>query len=511
MIQTKVTVENEEPSTMLTEFYRSCIDLIQHFLLSKKLISVDQSTQLANILSSMQFLCVDHIELSYCYGDLVKKPTGHRLDTYVEEEVSKFYIRKKFEQSEMRFTGAMARFLVKEETSQTKLLQFIQHLLEVYQKDGTQDFDVERKKITEDYQPKWTIPEVKKKDLPIDSPVTPVVEKPVSQPIVNLEEEIEKLKGEASLRPQLPPRPQTSENLSTPNPVLPPLNIVKDPAKPKSDDPAADDQTTTPSIYPGNASADEASTAVASPSEVDATVPTSRQERDENSIPKKTPADFTDSKDGKSYVSHFIQSISEDPTERKPKKDGTESGQERPPSDRRPFILPEIDLLPASILEKISVTSLPDFDPSTSVITDLSTDVPLPSLDPEMDAITGRQGEILVFQYLKQMNPQAEIKWMNEEKESYRPYDISIKTNSEDQHEEFIEVKTTRSIDQYTFPISIGEVQWLLKNPSNYFIYRVYYADPVQTSTITTISKVKESLKWKHIKLRMTIPSQSTN
>lgn len=212
-------------------------------------------------------------------------------------------------------------------------------------------------------------------------------------------------------------------------------------------------------------------------------------------------------------MSHFIRSILEDPTDRKPNKDGMASGPGRTSSNRGPLIIEDSDPLPAPILEEISVATLANFDLSTSAMPaiDLSTDVPLQSLDPETDAITGRQGEALIFRYLKQTHPQAEIKWMNEEKESYAPYDISMKTNSGDEYEEFIEVKTTRSIDQYTFPISIGEVQWLLKHSSNYFIYRVYYADPVQSSTITKISRVRENLKWKHIKLRMTIPSQSNN
>ena len=518
VIQTKIKVENEEPSTILTEFYRSCIDLIQNFLLSKKLISVDRSNHLSTILSLMQFLCVDHIDLSYCYADIIKIPTSHRLDTYVEEETSKFYILKKFEQSEMRFTKAMAQLLIKDEIDQPKLLQYIQDLLQVYQKDGTKGFDTEREKITENYQPKWTIPERKKKDLPITSTVT---EEPVLETHTITKEMIEDLKKEVSLRPQLPPRPQTNENPNPPSTVLPALNLVNDPSKPKSNDPTTHDYTTTSSVARVDNPTDNNSTAVASPStqERNADNPDHRasegrqREHDENSVPKKTLGDFVESKHGNSHMSHFIRSILGDPTDRKPNEDGESSGQERTTSNRGPFIIQDSDPLPAPNFEEISIASLANFDLSTSAMpaTDLSTDVALPSLDPELDLITGRQGEALVFQYLKQTHPQAEIKWMNEEKESYAPYDISIKISSEDEHEEFIEVKTTRSIDQYTFPISIGEVQWLLKHSSNYFIYRVYYADPVQSSTITKISKVRENLKWKHIKLRMTIPSQSNN
>lgn len=196
-------------------------------------------------------------------------------------------------------------------------------------------------------------------------------------------------------------------------------------------------------------------------------------------------------------------------------KNETRSVQEQNSASYRPFVFQDSDPLPPPVFEQISVSTLSNFDFSTSSVplSELPVDDPtFQSSDAETDAITGRQGEALIFQYLKRVYPTAQIKWMNDEKESYAPYDISIKINSEgDEHEEFIEVKTTRSIDQYTFPISIGEVQWLLKHPANYFIYRVYYAEPIHLSTITKITKVKENLKWKHIKLRMTIPSQATN
>lgn len=202
-----------------------------------------------------------------------------------------------------------------------------------------------------------------------------------------------------------------------------------------------------------------------------------------------------------------------DASKRESKKDGPRSDQERTGASHRPFVFQDSDPLPAPVFEQISVSTLPDFDLSSSSIplSEISVNETFQSSDDEADAITGRQGEALIFQYLKQTYPNAEIKWMNEEKESYQPYDISIKTNAEDEHEEFIEVKTTRSINQYTFPISIGEVQWLLKHPANYFIYRVYYAEPVRSSTITKITRVKENLKWKHIKLLMTVPFQSKN
>lgn len=259
----------------------------------------------------MRFLCVDQIDLSYCYGDIVKTPTSHRLDTYVEEETRKFYILKKFEQSDMRVTKPMTHFLTKEELAQPKLLQYIQDLLQVYQKDGTKGFDTEREKITENYQPKWTIPEEKKKDLPVTSSVTDKVEESVLETPVVTQEMIDAMKEEVSVRSQLPPRPQTNENPNPPSTVLPALNLINDPSKPKSNDPTASDHTTTPSIFPGNDPTDSNRTAATvstttqerNADNQDHQVPEGdRRERDENSIPKNTFGDFVDSKGGKSYV-----------------------------------------------------------------------------------------------------------------------------------------------------------------------------------------------------------------
>ena len=165
------------------------------------------------------------------------------------------------------------------------------------------------------------------------------------------------------------------------------------------------------------------------------------------------------------------------------------------------------------VFEQISVSTLANFDLLASAFSsnDLTDNDPLHSTDKETDAITGRRGEAFVFQYLKGEHPTATIKWMNEEAESLAPYDIHMVIKSEEEQEEFIEVKTTRSAEQNTFPVSIGEVQCLLRHPSNYFIYRVYYADPVRLSTITQINKVKNNLQLQHIKLKMTIPSQANN
>jgi len=123
-----------------------------------------------------------------------------------------------------------------------------------------------------------------------------------------------------------------------------------------------------------------------------------------------------------------------------------------------------------------------------------------------VDSSTGRQGEEIVFRFLKCKHPNEHVEWMNAEQESLLPYDIQIKRNNQ---VEFIEVKTTRIHDQHTFQISFEEMEWLRQNPENYHIYRVYYSDDPNSTKITIIPKVRYHLEKKQLALCMTIMQQA--
>ena len=190
----------------------------------------------------------------------------------------------------------------------------------------------------------------------------------------------------------------------------------------------------------------------------------------------------------------------------------TESNKDQFNPPHGPVIFSDPILLPPPNFEHINVSTLTDLDlfTSTSSIDD-SVTTPFRPVVSEADVITGRQGEEFVFQYLKWKHPNENVAWINEKTESGGPYDIHMIVKSEDNREEFIEVKTTRSIDQNTFPVSIGEVEYLLKHPLNYSIYRVYYADNKTSSTITVINKIKDNLQLKHLKLSMTVVSKPSD
>jgi hypothetical protein len=149
-----------------------------------------------------------------------------------------------------------------------------------------------------------------------------------------------------------------------------------------------------------------------------------------------------------------------------------------------PVIFTDPISLPLPNFEHIAISNLTDLDISTiaSSVDESSTAAIFRPIGNEADLITGRQGEALVFLHLKKTYPK-----------------------------EFIEVKTTRSSDQNTFPVSIGEVEYLLKHPLNYFIYRVYYAENRNLSTITVLNKIKNNLQLKHLKLSITVISKPSD
>lgn len=89
---------------------------------------------------------------------------------------------------------------------------------------------------------------------------------------------------------------------------------------------------------------------------------------------------------------------------------------------------------------------------------------------------TGRIGEEMVYQYLLKEHQEtpyaASIKWLNQSRESQLPYDILLTTKNGKTL--YIEVKSTRTCDQHVFPLSINQIEFLIQQKENYFIYRVY-------------------------------------
>ncbi|EGZ16198.1 hypothetical protein PHYSODRAFT_334382 [Phytophthora sojae] len=106
-----------------------------------------------------------------------------------------------------------------------------------------------------------------------------------------------------------------------------------------------------------------------------------------------------------------------------------------------------------------------------------SLSVPNTMTKEEREAI-GRWGEEYVFNQLKQQHAESEssltVEWVNEKEESGLPYDLTV--SSAGKVVEYIEVKSTRTMEKGVFEISMNELDQAAIHGSTYSIYRVFNA-----------------------------------
>ncbi|CAF3404047.1 unnamed protein product [Rotaria socialis] len=474
VVQTIVQVENEQTSTSLLDFYSSAIDLIQDFLLKKQLISQPRSAHLSTVFARMHFVCVDRIDLSYCLGnDIIKSAsTSYRKDSYVDEQSGKFFILKKFERSEMRYIDAMVEFIVEDEMVRSQLTSCIKKLLQIYEKDDQDGLGKVRENLMVDNEPKWIIPKEIKKEIPIPEPIIEQEKPKITA------EELEELMEERSIRPKLPPKKVTTEentNVINSFPAKAGICETSDKTTPKihnhpKDNNSTDDDNKSSKSYSNNQSHDQ-----------------------EHVVQRSTTTEHN------GEISNAHETNNE---ERRPNK-GPYVQSQAPIAFSGPI------LSASANFEDVAVSTLTNIDLDAFTSTDNSSNISASHpIGTEADRITGRLGEELVFRYLQSKYPDDDIKWMNQDAEHGTPYDIHLIVKSDNNQERFIEVKTTRSFDHNSFPVSIGEVEHLLQHPSNYYIYRVYYADKAESSIITIMNRIKLNLERKYLKLLMTFESK---
>jgi hypothetical protein len=160
--------------------------------------------------------------------------------------------------------------------------------------------------------------------------------------------------------------------------------------------------------------------------------------------------------------------------------------------------------------EKIRILTFPNVTLSSETKANPPTTTNVASSNNQNDAVIGRRGEELVYKYLQWKYPDEKIEWINEYSESGKPFDIRMIRKQTKDQDDLIEVKTTRSLTQNTFQISIGEIESLIENQNNYHIYRVYYnSNDELSSTIGIISQIKHNLQRKQLALSMTIPLET--
>lgn len=145
------------------------------------------------------------------------------------------------------------------------------------------------------------------------------------------------------------------------------------------------------------------------------------------------------------------------------------------PMQRFPLFRPPLPIptVPRPSSEEIIHMELIDLSSITSSNSILSQN--LSDITNESNINTGRIGEKMVYDYLlnkySQSSTSFALKWLNEQRESYLPYDIIMTLDGKKQ---YIQVKSTQTRNQHLFPLSINEIEFILRERENYFIYRVY-------------------------------------
>lgn len=141
--------------------------------------------------------------------------------------------------------------------------------------------------------------------------------------------------------------------------------------------------------------------------------------------------------------------------------------------------------------------------------------------------MVGKWGEELVYNYLSDKRKEAKITWMNKDVESKACYDLTIvcpidvsdgndinnKNNEITQGRRkqrwsttFVEVKTTRFVDNNVFEITLWEYEFATANPKvPYHIYRVYNAGDCNKVYMVIIQDFFERIKEGTMKLCLAI------
>ena len=124
----------------------------------------------------------------------------------------------------------------------------------------------------------------------------------------------------------------------------------------------------------------------------------------------------------------------------------------------------------------------------------------------ERDLHTGLTGEQFVYEYLLNKYHQSDsvaVQWMNMNGEASLPYDFLL---IENEIKHYIEVKSTRTINQHTFFLPINQMKAILQHGEYYHIYRVY----LKQKKLVILNNIESLLKDRdQLALLLTLNSQS--
>ena len=453
VIDVLVTVDNEQPAIELLDFYSYAIDLIQHVLINNENLSETRSSHLQSIFSDMKFVSVDCIRLSYQFkkNDIRKASPSSNFDSYIDESTRKFYILQSYEKNDGRHIDTMVNYLIQDVSARLRLSKFIQKLFKVYQVDGIEGLIKQHEGLPEQKESKWVIPRIIQKES--DSSSTEEKADEVDDEIIIVPPELlAAVKNEPALQ-----KPFT--------------NTMPDPDQPKS--------LTCFPPQAGAVSSDE-------------------------SLNTKHPSNANNSSeqtDSKKNTGQMIPKENDRHNKTEPN-----TGDKSTTSHSTPLTVADFISTQSGVnFEHIRITNFADIALSPTTLPNPPTSTNLTESNNETDAMIGRRGEEFVYRYLLWKYPDAEIQWINHHHEFGQPFDIQMIRKGTNNQKEFVEVKTTRIPKQNTFQISIGEVECLLVNQNNYYIYRVYLANDDKSSTITILNQIKCHLQQKQIALSITI------
>jgi len=472
VIKIVVNVDNPKLAEDLLNFYSHTIEIIQYFLLMNRLLSESRSIYLQTIFAKMSFISVECIHLSYQYKENLIPQPSLNLATYVDESKRTFYILEKCLQADSYRIDAFVNYILFDPSARLKLSQYIKILFKVYLTEGTQELVKQREKLPELKITKWFIPQVIQKEPIIQLPIVEEIkEEEEEESVVVTAEMIEKKKNEPGW--ELPKR--NTQLQTDPNQPKP---LVSFPANAGA----------TPSIKSNDIEIQPSSTVVPNKNNSSSSAPT-----------VETTATTT------TTTTTTVSSIDE----KKNVKQNSTTNEHKSEPNVTPLKLSDFTSTPPQVnFEQIPISNFADLVLSSS--SNISVNPPTKnnnnSSEKETDIAIGRHGEEFVYQYLLWKYPKAQIRWINQQAEYGQPFDIEMIRQETGNQRELIEVKTTRIRKQNTFQISVNEVECLLANQNNYYIYRVYYDNDKKSSTITILSQIKCHLQQKQLGLSITMP-----
>lgn len=128
------------------------------------------------------------------------------------------------------------------------------------------------------------------------------------------------------------------------------------------------------------------------------------------------------------------------------------------------------------------------------------------TLTVEERAAVGRWGEEYVYKQLADAHrdkPELRVTWVNEEEESGLPYDIAVSSASTGAIVEYVEVKSTRTMEKGVFEISMNELDQAAVHGSTYSIYRVFNAGDAARCRVIRMKNPVSLVRQKKIQLAL--------